>query len=162
MAEEEQRFDNVTIVNAVDGTTIKGHEAVKAYFNREQELYNEYGSVVIFQCFSINMNAETLKDFSTLVAEIKVNGAFIGGRDTVASVSTGVKRLMLEKNLVGVEGKHMTLFFGGRLMEDAKLFYADHFMMLPAWVQVCLHTAERKDFLELFEQLKQKKKNSSD
>lgn len=161
MAEEEQRFDNVTIVNAVDGTTIKGHEAVKAYFNREQELHDEYGSVIIFQCFHVNMDAETLNDFSTQFAEIKVNGDFIGGRDTVASVSTRVKRLMVEKNLNSVEGKHMTLFFGGRLMQDARLFYADHFMMLPAWVQVCLHTAERKDFLQLLEQLQQKK-NSSD
>jgi hypothetical protein len=31
--ESEQRYDNVTITNLADGTTIKGHDAVKDYFS---------------------------------------------------------------------------------------------------------------------------------
>ena len=36
--EEEQRYDNVEIKNVADGTIIKGHDAVKGYFERERNV----------------------------------------------------------------------------------------------------------------------------
>jgi hypothetical protein len=38
------------------------------------------------------------------------------------------------------EGETVTLWFNGRRMQVDKLFYADHFMVLPVFVQVLLHT----------------------
>lgn len=157
---DNQLYSNLTIVNVVDGTTIQGHDAVKAYFEREEALAREYGTGITFECFHVDMNAETLENFMERFAEIKVEGNFVGGMDTVASVIEKVKGLLVEKGLVkGIEGYNMTLFFNSRHMEEHKLFYAEHFMMLPVWVQVCIHSEKQKEFLERFDELVNKSGN---
>lgn len=39
-------------------------------------------------------------------------------------------------------------------MQDDKLFYAEHFMMLPAWIQVHLHRGEFEEVVELAAKLR--------
>jgi hypothetical protein len=87
--DEEQRYDNVEVISMADGTVIKGHDVVKAHFEREQEIADR-----------------------------------------------------------------ITLFFNGRPMQDDRLFYADHFMLLPAWVQVHLHGCEFEEVMELAAKLR--------
>ncbi len=152
--QKEQPYDNVEITNIADGTTIQGHDAVKAYFEREKKMYEAYGSSIFFQVYRINMQADTIKELQgEKLAEIKVDGDFVSGNDTVAAVKSRVRPL-LEKTIQASREEEtppefrikpedrITLFFNGRPMLEDKLFYADHFMMLPAWVQVFLHSCE--------------------
>src|SRR5512146_1316167 len=97
--EDEQRYDNVRIVSAVDGTTIQGHDAVKAHFAQEKELYQAHGSSITFQVYRINLQANTLEELQgQRLAESKVNGGFVSGDDTVAAVKVKV-RSQLERQV---------------------------------------------------------------
>lgn len=152
--ETEPRYDKVKITNVADGTTLEGHDAVKAYFDREKELHDAYGSSIIFQVYRINLQADSLQELQgKQLAEIKVDGAFVSGGDTVAAVKSKVRPLVEERARSACEegaptnfsidpGDRITLIFNGHPMADDKLFYADHFMLLPAWVQVFLHGCE--------------------
>ncbi len=55
----DPRYDDVQIVNVVDGTTIKGHEAVKAHIEQEEKLHKEYGTILIFQVYRMNLQARS-------------------------------------------------------------------------------------------------------
>ena len=50
-----------------------------------------------------------------------------------------VKQILLPMLVDRIELEQVTLGFGGRLMDDAALFYVDHFMMLPAFITVFIH-----------------------
>lgn len=142
----------------VDGTTIEGHDAVKDYCQKEEQLVNEHGSSIIFQIYRINLEADTLKDFQgPKLTEIKVDGEFVSGDDTVGAVKTKVLPLIDNAILTDceLEGQpdrkiretdQVTFFFNYSPMQDAALFYADHFMILPAWVQVLFHDCKSEEF----------------
>lgn len=161
----EQRYDNVQITNAVDGATIKGHEAVKAYLEQEKRLADENGLTIIFQVYRINLQAEDIKQLqSEKLAEIKVDGSFVSGNDTVAVVIEKARSLLKENNeLQGDVGSNnrplikdtdnITLYFGGRPMQNSTLFYADNFVMLPAWVQVMIHACEFGELISIVKRL---------
>ena len=153
----EQRFDNVQIINVVDGTTIKGHDAVNDYFECEETLLEEHGSSLIFEVFRINLRAGSLAELQgEKIAEIKVSGGFVSGEDSVAAVKEKVKFLLTHNtqlNLTIEETDRITLSFCGRPMKDEKAFYADNFMLLPAWVQVFIHRCEYKEFAQLIARL---------
>ena len=161
---EERRYDNVQITNAVDGTIIKGHDAVKAHFEREKKMIEEHGSSIIFQLYRINLQAETIDELqSEKIAEIKVDSGFISGDDTVAMVKEKLRTLLMKKDWANEETQfklamdaadRITLSFSGRPMQDKAAFYADNFVMLPAWVQVLLHRCEFEEFVELITKLR--------
>jgi hypothetical protein len=164
--EEERRYDNVQIMNVVDGTTIKGHDAVKAYFEQEKALYEAHGSSIIFQVYRLNMQAHTLEELQgRQLAEIKVDSEFVSGNDTVAAVKGKVRSLLERKAWLQREGEaqsdmtieeadRITLYFSGHPMQDDTAFYADNFVMLPAWVQVLLHRCEFKEVVQLMDRLR--------
>ena len=52
------------------------------------------------------------------------------------------------------QADHITLVFNGRPMQNDTLFYADNFIMLPAWVQVFLHDCEFGKVVELATKLR--------
>ena len=161
----KQRYDDIKVVKIEDGTVIEGHDAVKAHFEREKQLNEAHGSSIIFQVYRMNLSANTLKELQgEMLAEIKVDGGFVSGKATVAAVKKKV-RLLLEREVrlsrekgtqpgFHIEAKdRITLFFSGRPMQDVKLFYADHFMLLPVWVQVFLHDCEFGKVAELVAKL---------
>jgi hypothetical protein len=89
-----------------------------------------------------------------------VDGEFVSGSDTVAAVKEKVRRLIAERARPGQEAgaqpdlgideaDRISFGFAGRQMQDDRLFYADHFMLLPAWVQVFLHRCGCDEFREL-------------
>jgi hypothetical protein len=162
---EEKRYDDVQIVNPVDDTVIKGHDAVKAYFERERQLHRDHGSSIIFQMYRMNLKANTVKELQgEKLAEIKVDGEFVSEDETVAVVKTKLRTLEKEARLSCERGAqpdfyieqadHITFFFNGRPMQDDTLFYADNFIMLPAWVPVLLHGCEFKEVAELAARLR--------
>ncbi len=163
---KEQRYDNVEITNVVDGTTITGHDAVKAYFEREKKLYEAHGSSIIFQVYRINLQADTIEKLQgERLAEIKVDSKFVSGNDTVAAVKGKVRSLLERKtwsrreegaqfDVTIEEADRITLYFDGRPMQDDTAFYADNFIMLPAWVQVLLHRCEFEEVAQLIAKLR--------
>lgn len=159
---EGQRYDNVKVISMADGTVIKGHDAVKAHFEREQEMLEAYGSNIIFQVHRINLQAHAIEELvREQLAEITVPSDFVSGTDTVAAVKARLRPLLEGKakegapsNLSIAENDRFTLFFNGRPMQEGKLFYAEHFMMLPAWVQVHLHDCEFEEVVELAAKLR--------
>jgi hypothetical protein len=131
-----KRYDNVRITNVVDGTTIEGHDAVKAHFDREQELVEQHGSTITFQLYRANLTASTRVEMQgERLAELRIAGGQVSGTDTVAAVKQRILPALLGDRAVA---SHVTFVFGGRVMGDDALFYADHFMLLPSWVQVVL------------------------
>ena len=162
----EMRYDNVQIINVFNGSTIKGHDAVKHYFEQEKELLDTYGPSIIFQVYRINMQAGTMEELQgKRLAEIKVDGDYVSGNETVSAVTKKV-RALLERGNESEEGagfnvtvensEKITLYFGGRPMRDDTLFYADNFVMLPAWVQVLLHNGTSEDLIQLITNLRDK------
>jgi hypothetical protein len=141
----ERRYDNVEIVNVVDGSRIKGHEAVKAYYEKEEALLREHGSTLNFVIHRVNLQASSIAELNgPQLASIKVDGDFVTGTDTVAAVKAKLRQLIPEAAPhvpIGAEDQ-ISLSFSNRMLGDDKLFYAAHYMMLPAWVQVFLHPCE--------------------
>lgn len=154
LASRELRYDNVQIVNAVTGNVIEGHDAVKSLLENEKRMLEAHGSSIIFEVFRIQAALDSTKELqSEKITEIKVNGGFVSGTDTVAAVKTKVRLLLEEKarlqqvrdtqrglSIDRTDG--ITFMFSGNPMKDSTLFYADNFIMLPAWVQVLLHDGE--------------------
>lgn len=160
-----QQYDNIEIVNAVDGNRIAGHGAVKAHFERERQLADEYGSSIIFQVYQINLEADSIEEFQgERLAEIKVGGRFVSGSDTVASVKKKIRKRLetalrskpdsgVNPSLKFDNPNRITFFFSGRPMQEDKRFYADHFILLPCWVQICLHDCDSDVFVASLKKL---------
>ena len=140
-----KRYDNVTIRNVVDGSVISGHEAVEAYFERERKLVEEHGTGISFQLYRANLAGKTRSELQgPRISELKVSSGLVSGTDTVGQV----KQRLLPAILGDVPaGKYVTFVFGGRVMADDKLFYADHYMMLPSFIQVCLSDVTFEEFM---------------
>jgi hypothetical protein len=99
------------------------------------------------------------------LAEIKVDGEFVSGTDTVAAVKKKVRPLIAERARLGQEAgarpdlsideaDRISFSFAGCQMQDDRLFYADHSMLLPVWVQVFVHRCEFEEVTELARRLR--------
>lgn len=93
-----------------------------------------------------------------------MDGGFVSGNDTVAAVKGKVRSLLEEtarlrreegaqSDLTIEEADCITLYFNGHPMQDDTAFYADNFVMLPAWVQVWLHRCEFEEVAQLIVKL---------
>lgn len=164
--EEERRYDNVQIVNIVDGTIIEGHDAVKMKFEREHKMLAEYGASIIFQVYRMDLQADTLKELQgKKLAEIKVDGNFISATDTVAAAKDKVWSVLKDKAGIWTNGQatddlgieasdHLTLYLNGHPMKDDTAFYADNPIMLPVWIQVLLHRCESEEAIQHINKLR--------
>jgi tetratricopeptide (TPR) repeat protein len=151
----KRRYDNVKLVNMVEGTTVEGHDAVEAHFEQERKLVQEHGLSLTFQVYRLNLRAATLGELQgPKLAEIRVGAGFVSGGETAAMVAMKLRALIASKSDVRIEdAERISLVFSGRRMEDNRLFYADHFVALPAWVQVMLHTGSPEEVLEVVRKL---------
>ncbi|MEP6864682.1 MAG: hypothetical protein ABJE66_28940 [Deltaproteobacteria bacterium] len=146
-----KRYDNVRITNAVDGSVIEGHDAVEAHFERERKLAEEHGSTLTFQLYRANLAGTTRADVQgPRLAELRIAGGEVSGTDTVAGVKQRILPTLLGEH---AGATHITFVFGGRVMRDEALFYADHFMLLPCWVQVLLSEVPFVDFIAAIQRL---------
>jgi len=138
---QEQRYDHVRIISAVDGSVLEGHDAVEAHFEKERRLEEEHGSSLIFQVYRTDMKAQTLEALhGRKLAEFKLDGGFVSGNDTAEDVKAKLLPILQQESKVSIgEQEKLTLFFNGRTMQDDTLFYAGNFILLPAWVQVLVH-----------------------
>jgi hypothetical protein len=57
----DNQYDSVRVVNLSAGSTIEGHDAVTAYFEKEKALLDEHGSTITFQLFRLDLSAATFK-----------------------------------------------------------------------------------------------------
>lgn len=158
--ESEQLYDRIRIVKP-DGTMIEGRDAVKAHFDEEQRLLDEHGSTITFQVYRINLGAKTIDELQgDKLAEIKVDGDFVSGTDTVTDVEKKLRSLVAEASRSGREAdvagalrirenERISFSFNGRRMMPDKLFYADHFMLLPVWVHALLHDCDIDELMEV-------------
>lgn len=166
--ETEPRFDQVHIVSLGDGKKIEGHDAVKEFFEKEDKLCRDHGPTLNFQLYRMNLQAHSINELQgQKLSEIKVHGNFVSGEDTVGAVKNMI-RLRLRENtdehytqetkdgLSLADGDHLTFYFNYRPMKDDALFYVDHFIMLPAWIQVLIHRCEPDEFLQLVSKLSKK------
>ncbi len=162
---EERRYDGVRITNVADGTVIEGHDAVKLYVDGEQKLLDEHGASIIFQVYRLNLQADTLEKLQgKKLTEIKVDGSFVSGTDTVAVVKDNVLALLKGKAGMRTNGQEpvsmpieaadrLTLYFSGRPLQDDTAFFADNHITLPAWIQVLLHRCEFEKAVQLINKL---------
>lgn len=162
---EEGRYDNVQITNIVEGTTIEGHDAVKKHFEREQKMLTEHGASIFFQVYRLNLQADTLEELQgKKLAEIKEDGSFVSGTDTVAVVKDKVRSLLKEQAGMRNNGQppvtlaieaadRLTLYLGARPLQDDTAFYDDNHIMLPVWIQVLLHRCESEEAVQLINKL---------
>src|SRR5262245_8064031 len=112
---QKKRYDGVKIVNVVDGTTIEGHEAVAAYFAREQARVDAHGSTITFQLFRLDLNATTLAELQgEKLAEVRVDGSWVSGDDTVAMVKDRVRQLFKDK---ATAADRITFYFNSQPMQ---------------------------------------------
>jgi hypothetical protein len=155
---QEKKYENVRIVKMADGTTIEGHGAVKEYIEKEEDIYREHGATINFQVYRVNLQATTIKDFQgQRLDEIKLPESFVSGDDTVAAVKDKLRQLLIDNSstqLSPANGEHFSFSFNGRSMKDDRLFYADHFMMLPSWIQVVIHRCEFDELIDLMSKLR--------
>ncbi len=146
-----KRYDAVRITNLADGTTIEGHEAVEAHLEREEELLEQHGATITFQLYRANLAGSTRTEVQgERLAELRIEGGEISGTDTVAAVKQRILPTLLGDRAVA---PHVTFVFGGRVMVDDALFYADHFMLLPSWVQVVLSEVPFPEVIATFRRL---------
>jgi hypothetical protein len=154
-------------VNVVDGKTIQGHDAVKAYLDEEQKLIDEYGQILIFQVYRMNLQANNIDGLQgERLVEIRVDSDFISGDDTVAAAKDKIRNMLREgavsqakpgeRDTLPLDSvEQMTLCLGGRVMKDDTLFYADNFIMLPVWIQVFIHRCDTSELLVLVAKLRE-------
>ena len=151
---DQEPFANVKVISMADGTVIEGSEAVQAHFEREQALEDTYGTNIYFQVYRLNLQADSIEELQgEKLDELVVDGDFVTGADTVAAVIAKLRPLLEERTrprlqadippgLKMTDDDQITFIFNGHPMHGDRLFYAEHFMMLPAWVQVFLHDCE--------------------
>lgn len=98
---------------------------------------------ITFQLYRLDLGASTIAELQgERLAELVLDGSTVSGEDTVATV----KQRILPSFQAHVNATdRVTLYFTGRRMQDDALFFADHFMLLPAWVQVLLHDGAPED-----------------
>jgi len=123
---------------------------------QEQNLEQNYGTGLIFQFHRINLDAKEADELEgKMLFEVKVEGDDMPGNDPVSQV----KKQLLGKMPPGTlkEGEQLTWRFGRVVMEDKSLFFSDHFMSLPAWIQVYIHTGSFGDVQEVAKKLNSKK-----
>ena len=154
---DEGRYESVQVTNVVEGTTIKGHYAVKAHFEREENMMTAYGASIIIQVYRLNLQADTLEELQgEKLAEVKVDGSFVSKTDIVAVVKDKVRSLLNGKegmqknsqapNVLAIEAAdHFTFYLSGRPMQDDTSFYDVNYVMLPVWIQVLLHDCKSED-----------------
>ena len=153
----DNRYDHVQVVKVADGQVVEGREAVEAYLDEEQQLADEHGSSIIFQVYRLDIGASSLEQLQgPRLAEIVVDRDFVSETDTVATVKAKVRALLeggagasgngqqAQPALAGADDQ-ITLYLSGRPMHDDSTFLEDNFIMLPAWIQLLVHSCDSEE-----------------
>src|SRR5512138_608567 len=124
---ENRRYDNVTVIDM-------------------QSVLQTHGSTVTFQVYRANLRATNLTDLQgPRLVELTIDGAEISGHDTVAAVK---ERVVPELDGIVQPTENVTFVLDRRPMEDDAPFFADHFIMLPVWIQIVIHEGSYDEVLQ--------------
>lgn len=163
--EDKDRIYSRLQIVRIDGTKIEGHDAVKEFFEKEEKMLRTHGPTLTFEIFRMDLQANNVKDLQgPMLAELKLNSNFVSGVDTVESVKNKIHALLTKENAAPdsqeskdalrlEDGDRISLYFNYRPMKTGALFYADHFIMLPAWIQVLIHRCEPDELQQLIYKL---------
>lgn len=163
---DELDFSKIRI-QLPDGTVIEDEAAVRAHFEKEKALSERYGPTLFFELYRLDLSAKTMEDLvGPRVETLELPGASVSGDATTAAVKADIRQRLsvrqreqasepLALELRDVDS--LTLWFNGRPMVEERLFYADHMMMLPAWIQVWVHECETNEVMTLGRRLSQQR-----
>lgn len=103
---------------------------------------------ITFQLYRANLDATTVKEMEgTRLAELELSSGEVSGTDTVADV----KRIVLPRLAQHLRADDsVTLVVSRNEMADDSLFYADNYLLLPAWIQIVLHPGTWADVQAAF------------
>ena len=111
--------------------------------------------MLYFQIYRMDMEADNLKDFQgPRLLEIKLAPHHITGEEKVATTKEKLREILIwqskkpENDFRLEEDNQITFFFNYCPMRDDRLFYVDHMMLLPVWVQVLLHKCGTLELLQ--------------
>eukprot|EP00455_Lapot_gusevi_P011317 TRINITY_DN15210_c0_g1_i1.p1 TRINITY_DN15210_c0_g1~~TRINITY_DN15210_c0_g1_i1.p1 ORF type:complete len:125 (+),score=38.97 TRINITY_DN15210_c0_g1_i1:105-479(+) len=101
----------------------------------------ELENKITFQVYRLNFEGRSLAEFQgpRLHEFSDLAPDAISGDDTVADVQAMVFSLHPE---ILQAGETASFYFAARPMDPNNLFYADHFMSLPSWVQILVHNRD--------------------
>lgn len=106
---------------------------------------------ITFQLYRANLAGHTRAEVQgARLAELRIEGGEVSGDDTVAAVKQRILPALLGDH---APAERVTFLLGGRAMSDDRLFYGDHPMMLPAWVQVVLSDVPFDDVIAALRRL---------
>ena len=139
----------ITVTNMSTGEVLSGKQAIERWLDIEKDLEDKYGPNVIFTVFRMNMNAQNVNDFQgPKLAEIKVGQKHMSGKDTVSDVKRLLTPIIGGSGINFKQGEQFKLFLNGRVMNDNGLFFSDHFLCLPCWIQVAIYDCTWEQYLE--------------
>ena len=119
------------------------------------ELTKQYGSTLNFQIYRLSPEGTTVDAYQgPRLADVSTPSGWVSGGDTVAEVAERLREALGSRVR---DGERVTFWFNGRRMKVDGLFYADHYMMLPVFVQVLLHTGEPEAIDDAIARFKQTK-----
>ena len=82
------------------------------------------------------------------ILEINASSDIAGGSDTVKSVIDKLRPVIGgSPDMQITEKDNMTLFVSGRIMQENLLFFADHYICLPCWIQVLVYDNTPEQFV---------------
>lgn len=111
----------------------------------------------IFQVYRANLKANSLEEFQgERLIEWSEGPDFISQEDTIALVKDRLQDV-LQWNIPDInfnKKENITLILGGRPLKEDSFFYANHFILLPTWIQILIHQCSSSEFIELLELLR--------
>eukprot|EP01006_Ploeotia_vitrea_P017660 TRINITY_DN48887_c0_g1_i1.p1 TRINITY_DN48887_c0_g1~~TRINITY_DN48887_c0_g1_i1.p1 ORF type:complete len:160 (+),score=11.70 TRINITY_DN48887_c0_g1_i1:124-603(+) len=140
------------VYNIATGELLTG-EAAQQWLEKERLLQEEHGDSLIFHVYRANLTADNRKDLQgPRLLELKVAGGEVSGDETVQQV-TDKLRESISAELEVTDDDNILLFLDSKPMRPESLFYADHPLALPCWIQVLLYRCSLEEYAEICSKL---------
>jgi hypothetical protein len=113
--------------------------SVNQWLDQEKQLEQKHGSNIIFEIRRMTVDLETEdvhlgpKIGTVLLAG---DGGGLTGTHTVQNVMDKVRKMIEAQELLIFKDDHIVFMLNGKVMHPETLFFADHYLLLPCWIQV--------------------------
>lgn len=133
-------FSVMTEGTSFPNVTVSGNLTCEEFLESEKRLEEKYGHNVICQIYRVKPSFDIKKhSLPPRMTTIPINGDHIAGTDTVKDVKKLIQQLLTALKIdVNIPVRNMTCCVNGKVMQEDALFYADHRLMLPCWIQVLI------------------------
>lgn len=113
--------------------------SVKQWLKQEKDLEQKYGSNIIFHIhpMTVDLNTEKVQLGPKMgVVLLAGKGGSVTGTHTVQKVMDLVRKMMEAQEIPILRDEQICFMLNGSPMHPDTLFFADHRIQLPCWVQV--------------------------